>query len=217
MKRQTIVSIMQNWIGACTGSPLHKNIIDIYNSNPNGLPRGFKMTYTAPWCAATVTAAFIKAGYTKILPGECSCGKMIEQLKILGEWCEADSYIPKSGDLIFFSWTDPNPTADNTEGHDHVGIVEFVSDGIIHTIEGNYSGSVRRRTIKVNGKYIRGFGIMKYDEDSEPVYYKAVSGDTVTKLCQMFGLNKNEFIDMNSDKVKAPLYWLYVGKEYRIR
>ena len=47
---------------------------------------------------------------------------------------------------------------------DHVGIVEKVEDGAITVIEGNYSNSVKRRTIQVNDKYIRGYGVPKYDE-----------------------------------------------------
>ena len=34
---------------------------------------------------------------------------------------------------------------------------------IITVIEGNYDNSVKRRTMAVNGKYIRGYGVPKYD------------------------------------------------------
>lgn len=215
MDRQKIVSIMQEWIGGTTGSPIHHEIIDTYNTL-NPLPRGHKLTESDPWCAATVTAAFIKAGYTKILPGECSCGKMIDQLKILSEWCESDSYVPNVGDLIFFAWNDPSPKSDNTEGHDHVGMVEFCAEGFIHTIEGNYSNMVKRRTLKVDGANIRGFGVMRYDDGAE-LWYKAQKGDTLSKVCQKFGVNKADVVALNPKTIKAPLYWLYNGKEYRLK
>lgn len=43
-----------------------------------------------------------------------------------------------------------------------MGIVEKVSGTSITVIEGNYSDSVKRRTISVNGRYIRGYGVPKY-------------------------------------------------------
>ena len=46
-----------------------------------------------------------------------------------------------------------------------VTIVEKVVDGVITVIEGNYSNSVKQRTLEVNGKYIRGYGVPKYDPE----------------------------------------------------
>ncbi len=40
--------------------------------------------------------------------------------------------------------------------------MEKVSGTSITVIEGNYSDSVKRRTISVNGRYIRGYGVPKY-------------------------------------------------------
>ena len=47
-----------------------------------------------------------------------------------------------------------------------MGIVEKVEGNTITVIEGNYSNSVKRRTIAVNGKYIRGYGVPKYDPET---------------------------------------------------
>ena len=55
---------------------------------------------------------------------------------------------------------------DNTGRPDHVGGVEKVSGDTITVIEGNYSNSAKRRTLPVNGRYIRGYIVPKYD--SEP-------------------------------------------------
>ena len=62
------------------------------------------------------------------------------------------SYTPKSGDIVFFDW--------NGDGKaDHVGIVERVTDGTIHTIEGNADDECRRTSYHVGHGNILGFGV----------------------------------------------------------
>lgn len=161
--RMLMVDTMRNWIGVTEGSSLHKQIIDLYNSYlPH--PRGYKVTYNDAWCAATVSAAAIRNGFTDICPVECGCSELIKLYQKLGRWTEDDSYIPSPADLIFYDWND-NGIGDNKGAPNHVGLVEMVSNGIITVIEGNKSGSpdaVARRTIAVNGKFIRGFGCPDY-------------------------------------------------------
>lgn len=168
-----VVSIAQNWLGKKESDGSHREIIDVYNSHKPH-PRGYKMTYDAPWCATFVSAIAIKLGYTNIIPVECSCSKMIELFKALGSWCEDDGRKPNPGDIMFYDWED-NGVGDNLGSPDHVGIVEAVDGNKITVIEGNYSNAVRRRTLYVNGKYIRGYGIPKY-----PVENKK-SVDEITK------------------------------------
>ena len=48
----------------------------------------------------------------------------------------------------------------------HVGIVEKCDGKTITVIEGNKSNKVGRRTLAVNGKYIRGFGVPAYTTQS---------------------------------------------------
>ena len=103
----------------------------------------------------------IAARMNDIIPTECGCGKHIELFKKLGSWQENDAYVPKPGDYIFYDWQDSG-VGDCTGSADHVGIVEKVSGTSITVIEGNYSDSVKRRTISVNGRYIRGYGVPKY-------------------------------------------------------
>jgi hypothetical protein len=91
---------------------------------------------------------------------------MIELLKKINSFEESDARVPNPGDLIFYDWHDTNPAAENKNDPDHVGIVEKVSGNTIAVIEGNYSESVRRRTLAVNGKYIRGYGVPKYDAET---------------------------------------------------
>ena len=62
--RQKIVGIMQSWIGLKESDGSHMKIIDIYNGH-TPLARGYRMTKKDPWCATTVSAAAIEAGYTE--------------------------------------------------------------------------------------------------------------------------------------------------------
>lgn len=161
--RSAVVALVQSWIGKKESDGSHKSIIDIYNTyTPH--PRGYKLQYTDAWCAGMVSALAIKLGYTDIMPVECSCYYLIEAAKKMGIWQEKDSYVPSPADLMLYDWEDSG-SGDNTGNPDHVGVVEKVSGTTITVIEGNYSNSVKRRTMQVNGKYIRGFICPKYDAD----------------------------------------------------
>lgn len=172
-----VVKKAQSWIGKKESDGTHKLIIDIYNSH-KPLARGYKVKYTDEWCATFVSAVAIECGFTGIIPTECGCGQMIALFKELGCWIENDAYVPDPGDIIFYDWEDDGK-GDDTGWPNHVGIVEKVADGTITVIEGNYNEKVQRRSIKVNGKYIRGYGAPAYD--AEVVVKTDKSLDTVAK------------------------------------
>lgn len=157
----TILTIARNWIGRKESNGTHKEIIDLYNSH-KPLARGYKVKYTDSWCAAFVSACAIKANYTDIIPLECSCNQMINGFKKIGRWCEDDAHVPSPGDVIFYDWQDKG-VGDNKGSSDHVGIVEKVEGSTITVIEGNKNDAVARRKLQVNGRYIRGYGLPKYD------------------------------------------------------
>ena len=76
---------------------------------------------------------------------------------------EQDSYKPAPGDWILYDWQDSGK-GDNVGGPDHVGLVEAVNGKGIRVIEGNKNKAVGQRIININGRYIRGFVVPKYDE-----------------------------------------------------
>ena len=158
-----VINQAKAWIGKKESNGSHKEIIDIYNSQIP-LPKNYKVRYTDSWCATFVSAIAVKLGYTTIMPTECSCERMIELYRALGCWIENENRTPAPGEIIFYDWQD-NGKGNNRGWSDHVGIVEKVSGGKITVIEGNYSNSVKRRTLAVNGKYIRGYGVPRYDEE----------------------------------------------------
>ena len=166
-----VVKQAQAWLGCKESDGSHKKIIDVYNSQKS-LPRGYKMKYTDAWCSTFVSAVSVKLGYTDIIPTECGCEKHIQLFKNKCSWIEDDNRVPKPGDIIFYDWDD-NGSGDNKGNADHVGIVEKVSNNTITVIEGNYNNAVTRRNIAVNGKYIRGYGVPKYD--AEPAAKKSVT------------------------------------------
>ena len=183
--RETIVAQARSWIGCKESDGSHKQIIDVYNAD-KPLPRGFKMGYGNEWCAAFVTACAIKCGATDIIPKECSCNNMIELFKGLGCFIENDTYVPLPADILFYDWNDSG-SGDNVGVSDHVGIVEKVSGDTITVIEGNYSNACKRRTLKVNGRYIRGYGVPKYEDGASvtvslPILKKGSKGSYVKLL-----------------------------------
>ncbi len=163
MYASEVIKQAQAWVGKKEADGSHKSIIDLYNEF-RPLPRLYKVKYTDSWCATFVSAVAIKLGYTKIIPVECSCERMIELFKKLGCWIENENITPKKGWVIFYHWKDKG-NGDCIGWANHVGIVERVASGKITVIEGNYGNAVKRRTLKVNGQYIRGYGLPKYDTE----------------------------------------------------
>ena len=156
----SLIAQAQAWIGCKESDGSHKKIIDVYNAH-KPLARGYSVKYTDAWCATFVSACAIKTGMTDIIPTECGCSNMVKLFQDLGEWNESDSRTPNAGDIIFYDWDD-NGSGDNKGNPDHVGIVEKASGSTITVIEGNKNNAVGRRTIQVNGRYIRGYGVPKY-------------------------------------------------------
>ena len=180
-QRDQIIAQARAWLGKKESDGSHREIIDVYNSH-KPLARGYAVKYTDAWCATFVSALAIKCGLTDIIPTECGCGQMVTLFQKLGEWIENDAYLPSPGDVIFYDWQDSG-SGDNTGWPDHVGIVEEVSGKTITIIEGNKSNYVSRRTLQVNGKYIRGYGVPKYNTGSvtpDPV----APGKTVDELAK---------------------------------
>lgn len=180
--RTVMVSQAQAWLGRKESDGSFKEIIDVYNTyTPH--PRGVKMDYNTAWCACFCSALAIKCGYTAIVPIEISCGQMINLAKAMGIWIEDDAFVPQPGDFILYDWDDSG-IGDNTGWPDHIGIIESVdkSTGYMVVIEGNYSDSVKRRTISINGRYIRGFITPMYDCDWVEPSLPDLIGKTVDEI-----------------------------------
>lgn len=213
---EAILNQARSWIGKNEKDGSFMPIIDVYNSH-KPLARGYKMTYKDAWCATFISALAIKLSATDIIPTECGCERQIELFKALGSWIEDESITPEAGDIIYYDWQDTG-AGDNKGWSDHVGIVEKVVNGVITTIEGNSSDMVKRKTLAVNARYIRGFARPKYigaevkpvevpksvepvvdmpKIESKPNYYVICQGDTLSKIARQFGTTVEELVRLN--------------------
>lgn len=166
--RQKVVDTVCGWEGKNEADGSYKSIIDIYNTLPVAeLPRKTKMAYGWAWCACTWSAIAVYLKYLAIMPIEISCYYIIEEAKKMGVWVENDAYVPNPGDAVLYDWDDTGK-GDNTGNPDHIGTVIYVnkSAGYMVVMEGNYSNSVKKRTISLNGRYIRGFICPKYTSNA---------------------------------------------------
>lgn len=158
--RQAMVARARKYIGCKESNGTHKQIIDIYNEH-KPLARGYAVKYTDAWCATYGSAIAILEGHTDIIPTECGCDAQIKLWQAKGRWQENDAYVPQAGDYIYYDWQDSG-AGDNKGNSDHVGIVESCDGKTITVIEGNKNDAVGERTLAVNGRYIRGFGLPDY-------------------------------------------------------
>ena len=158
--RARVCALADRWVGKKESNGTHREIIDIYNRIVP-LPRGYRMTYNDPWCAATVSAIGYACGLSQWIFPECGCNPMIELYRKAGRWMEDDAYLPAPGDVIFYDWQDSG-VGENLGASDHVGIVIGVSGSVINIIEGNCGNAVQYTAREVNGRYIRGYGLPDY-------------------------------------------------------
>lgn len=223
--RVAVVDLVKSWVGKNEADGSYKDIVDIYNSFHGPFPRGTKMQYGWAWCACTWSALAIKLGYTSIMPIEISCEELIKNAKSMSCWVEDDTYVAGPGDAILYDWQD-NGVGDCTGWADHVGVVECVNDdaGYYTVIEGNHENAVKRRTISINGRFIRGFITPKYDEDPllnnqvvresgltvDTVAHQVITGmwdkgDARKKLLESYGYNYDEVQDRVNVILKPPV------------
>lgn len=158
--RQKVADTALALVGIKEGTAEHKKIIDTYNTKLPKLPRGYKMTCTDAWCAATMTYIGIELGVSDIILPECSCAAMIELYKKAGRWEEWDAFVPRPGDLVMYAWK--GQKGENTLAPDHVGMVVSVEGKTIRVLEGNYDNQVKIREICVEYVKIRGFCLPDY-------------------------------------------------------
>jgi hypothetical protein len=112
----------------------------------------------ADWCAMFVSFCLNYAGIpSSAIPYAASVPSWVSQLQAKGMFAYASDYVPKKGDIIFFTY-------DGDGQGDHVGIVESVKkdkdSGVttIKTIEGNSGDYVKINTYDMSDSTILGYG-----------------------------------------------------------
>ena len=142
-QRDRVLRAAASLVGVRGGTAAHHQLVNDYNS-VKPLPVGYAVKTTDDWCDIFVTTVFQREGLSGLIGRECGVERHIQIFKRLGIWNEDGTTTPKAGDIITFNW-DQNSQQNNGFA-DHIGIVESVSNGIIHTIEGNSNNQVRRNT-----------------------------------------------------------------------
>lgn len=108
------------------------------------------------WCACFVSWCANECGYIDVgvIPKFALCSWGAQWFKDRGQWRD-NSMEPAPGTIIFFDW-------DGDRDPDHVGIVEYTENSVVHTIEGNSSDSCRQRQYSVGNNQIYGYGLPAY-------------------------------------------------------
>ena len=158
-QRDRVLRAAASLVGVRGGSAAHQQLVNDYNS-VRPLPVGYAVKNTDDWCDVFVTTIFQREGLSDLVGRECGVERHIQIFKRLGIWNEDGGSTPKAGDIITFNW-DQNSQPNNGFA-DHIGIVESVSNGVIHTIEGNSNDQVRRKTYQIGHGNIRGFASPRY-------------------------------------------------------
>lgn len=209
--RQKVADIINAWVGATKGSAKHLEILEIYNSH-KPLARGYKMQVKDAYCAATVSAAYIKAGIAEYTGTECGVEKFTVVAKGKGIWIENDAHTPKIGDACVYDWDDTGK-GDCTGAGDHIGIVTQEGASSFAVTEGNMTGGkVGKRTMAINGKYIRGFICPDFATIAKkpggtsggtataggPTIYTVKSGDSLSKIAAKCGATVDTLVEINA-------------------
>ena len=91
----------------------------------------------AAWCHMFVSWCASQAGVpASVVPKTSLCSSGMSWFQKKGLFKYKGKYTPKRGDIIYFK----------SAGASHVGIVERCSGNTVHTIEGNTSDKVARRS-----------------------------------------------------------------------
>ena len=116
----------------------------------------YGFTKREEWCACFVSWCADQCGYIEagVIPKFSLCSAGMEWFESRGQFMDG-SYVPASGDLVFFDWG-------NDGSVDHVGIVESVVDGTVYTVEGNSGDKVARRSYPIGYGQIVGYGVPAY-------------------------------------------------------
>ena len=167
------------------------------------------------WCAKFVSACAVKAGIDGQIIDRCEgVGMLIESvLPYGGDWIEGPYFTdgpvtPIPGDLISFVGN-PASTYSGYGHGGHVGIVEYVEDDQVHTIEGNtgYDDS-RRKSYALDCTRINGYSRPNWAAVGDDISsYLAQAGQIlVGPLYQ----NRNDRHDMTLREVG------YLNKNYEL-
>ncbi|MFA6851261.1 MAG: CHAP domain-containing protein [Selenomonadaceae bacterium] len=186
-----VIDIAKKYVGTTNGD----QFVDRYNKIAGAaLPHG------CFWCACFVSSIMDMAGVPQdSVKAYKGCATGVKWFTEKNRFKSRQSgCIPKPGDIIFFEWQPWNEGTSADDGADHTGIVESVSGGYVHTIEGNSGnqGTCKRNSYAINYSCIEGYGVPLYNVDKGCIIKaernKNIRAAATTKSKTVGKLKKNE-------------------------
>lgn len=119
--------------------------------------RWYGLSSRTEWCAIFVSWCADQCGYldSGVIPKFAWVPDAVSWFQARGQW-QPRGYTPAPGSIIFFDW-------EGDGGANHVGIVEYVENGVVHTVEGNSGDACKRQHYAINSSVILGYGIPMYE------------------------------------------------------
>ena len=140
-----------------------KQLMDYYNNFVYPLidnARKYKIKYSDDWCAMFCSVIAHKIGRTKDnFPFEVSVFYMTRNAKRMGMFT-TDLKKAQVNDLVVYDWK-----KDGTLNH--VGILQEIGKGYIKVLEGNYSNTVKVRTVKMPNSEVYGYIKLNIGNDAD--------------------------------------------------
>ena len=140
-----------------------KQLMDYYNSKIYPLidnDRKYKIQPNDNWCAMFCSVIAHKIGRTKDnFPFEVSVFYMTRNAKRMGIFT-TDLNKVQVNDLVVYDWK-----ADGTLNH--VGILQEIGTDYIKVLEGNYSNTVKVRTVKMPNREVYGYIKLNIGNDAD--------------------------------------------------
>ena len=139
-----------------------------------------------PWCDMFVSYCADQAGEATAVGKFAYVPSHIQFFKNKGQYFSRGAKTPQAGDIIFFG------------DEAHVGFVEYVQNGYVHTIEGNTSsgttlvangGGVHQKYYPLTSSYILGYGRPSYQSSSAT---STVSTTAATSNSKILGIDVSE-------------------------
>lgn len=138
-------------------------LVDYYNREVYPLidnDRKYKIKYSDNWCAMFCSVIAHKIGLTKEqFPFEVSVYYMTRNAKRMGMFT-TDLKKAQVNDLVVYDWK-----ADGTLNH--VGILQEIGKDYIKVLEGNYSNTVKVRTVKMPNSEVYGYIKLNIGNDAD--------------------------------------------------
>ena len=140
-----------------------RQLVDYYNSEVYPLideERKYKIKPNDNWCAMFCSVIAHKIGRTKDnFPFEVSVFYMTRNAKKMGIFT-TDLKKAQVNDLVVYDW--------KTDGTlNHVGILQEIGKDYIKVLEGNYSNTVKVRTVKMPNSEVYGYIKLNIGNDAD--------------------------------------------------